>query len=51
MENSFSILERGTAIAYVSAEHAKTGETLAVKIRDKLVSGEIVRFLFYYPTK
>ena len=45
------ILECGIAMAYVSTEHAKTGETVAVKIRDRLVDGEIVRFPFYDPTK
>ncbi|MFQ6064407.1 MAG: glycine cleavage system aminomethyltransferase GcvT [Candidatus Bathyarchaeia archaeon] len=45
------ILECGIAMAYVSTEHAKTGENVAVKIRDKLVEGEIVGFPFYDPMK
>lgn len=45
------ILKCGIAIAYVSTEHAKTGETVAVKIRNRLVDGEIVRFPFYDPKK
>ncbi len=45
------ILECGIAMAYVSTEHATTGETVAVKIRGKLVNGEIVRFPFYDTTK
>jgi len=35
------ILKRGIAMAYVSTEHSKTGETVAVKIRDTFVDGEI----------
>ena len=45
------ILESGIAMAYVSTEHAKTGEKVAVKIRERLVDGEIVRFPFYNPEK
>ena len=45
------ILECGIAMAYVSTDHATTGETVTVKIRDKLVNGEIVGFPFYNPTK
>ena len=45
------ILKCGVAMAYVSTEYATTGETVAVKIRGKLVDGEIIRFPFYDPTK
>ena len=45
------LLKCGIAMAYVSTEYAKTGEMVAVKIRDKLVDGEIVRFPFYDSTK
>ena len=45
------ILKCGVALAYVSVEHAKTGETVAVKIRDKLMDGEIVKLPFYDPAK
>jgi aminomethyltransferase len=45
------ILKRGIAMAYVSTEHSKTGETVAVKIRDTSVDGTIVRFPFYDSTK
>lgn len=45
------ILKRGIAMAYVSTEHSKTGETVAVKIRDTFVDGEIIRFPFYDSTK
>ncbi|MDH5779845.1 MAG: glycine cleavage system aminomethyltransferase GcvT [Candidatus Bathyarchaeota archaeon] len=45
------ILKRGIAMAYVSTEHSKTGETVAVKIRDRFVDGEIIRFPFYDSTK
>ncbi|UCC33276.1 MAG: glycine cleavage system aminomethyltransferase GcvT [Candidatus Bathyarchaeota archaeon] len=45
------VLKCGIAMAYVSTEHVKTGETVAIKIRDKLVDGEIVKFPFYDPTE
>jgi len=45
------ILKCGIAMAYVSIEHMKTGETVAVKIRDRLIDGEIVNFPFYDPSK
>ena len=45
------ILKNGIAMAYISTKHTKTGETVAVKIRDTLVNGEIVRFPFYDSTK
>jgi len=41
------LLKLGIAMAYVSAEHATEGEVVEVKIRDKLVKGEIVRLPFY----
>jgi len=41
------LLKRGIAMAYVSAEHATEGEAVEVKIRDKLVKGEIVKLPFY----
>ncbi len=40
------LLKQGIAMAYVSAEHME-GEAIEVKIRDKLVKGEIVRLPFY----
>jgi len=41
------LLKRGIAMAYVSAEHTTEGEAVEVKIRDKLVKGEIVKLPFY----
>ena len=41
------LLKRGIAMAYVSTEHVKTGERVAVKIRDRLVDSEIFGFPFY----
>jgi aminomethyltransferase len=45
------ILERGIAMAYVPTEHAAENTTVMVKIRDKLVKAEVVKFPFYDPTK
>jgi aminomethyltransferase len=45
------LLECGIAMAYVSTEHAKTGGKMAIKIRERFVDGEIVRFPLYNPTK
>jgi len=45
------ILERGIAMAYVSAQHATEGNKVAVKVRDKLTEAQIVRFPFYDPAK
>jgi aminomethyltransferase len=45
------ILERGIAMAYLPVEHAVEGTTVTVKIRDKLVKAEVVKFPFYDPTK
>lgn len=45
------ILERGIAMAYVSAEHATEGNRVAVKIRDKLTEAQIVKFPFYDASK
>jgi aminomethyltransferase len=41
------LLKRGLAMAYVFKEYAIDGEVVMVKIRDKLVKAEIVRFPFY----
>jgi len=41
------VLKCGIAMAYVSTEHAVEGEIVKVKIRDKLIKGEIVKFPFY----
>ena len=41
------LLKLGIAMAYVSVEHAAEGEAVEVKIRDKLVKGEIVKLPFY----
>ena len=45
------LLECGIAMAYVSIEYAAEGETIAVKVRDKSLKAEIVKFPFYYPSK
>lgn len=45
------VLERGIAMAYVSVEQAIENNEVAVKIRDKLVKAQIVKFPFYDPTK
>jgi aminomethyltransferase len=45
------LLEYGIAIAYVASEHANTGDKVKVKIRGKMVDGEIVKFPFYDSTK
>jgi len=45
------ILECGIAMAYVSIEHATEGGTVMVKVRDKPLKAEIVKFPFYDPTK
>jgi aminomethyltransferase len=45
------ILKSGIAMAYVSIEHGKTGEAVAVKIRNQLLDGKIVRFPFYDPAE
>jgi len=45
------LLECGIAMAYIGIEHAVEGQTVMVKIRDKPLKAEIVRFPFYDPTK
>jgi aminomethyltransferase len=45
------LLEYGIAMAYVTSEHATAGERVEVKIRDKRVEGEIVKFPFYDSTR
>ncbi|MFQ6073757.1 MAG: aminomethyltransferase family protein, partial [Candidatus Bathyarchaeia archaeon] len=45
------VLQCGIAMAYVPSEHAVEASTVKVKIRDKLVKAEIVKFPFYNPTK
>jgi aminomethyltransferase len=45
------ILERGIAVAYVSAQHATEGNKVAVKVRDKLSEAQIVKFPFYDTAK
>jgi aminomethyltransferase len=45
------VLECGIAMAYVSTEHAVEGSTVMVKVRDKFVKAEVVKFPFYDPAK
>jgi aminomethyltransferase len=45
------LLECGIAMAYVSSEHATAGDRVKVKIRDRMVDGEIVKFPFYDSTR
>lgn len=45
------LLEYGIAVAYVTSEHADAGEKVKVKMRGRLVDGEIVKFPFYDSTK
>jgi len=45
------ILKCGISMAYVSTQHANEGEKVEVKIRDKLVEAEIVKFPFYDPAQ
>ena len=45
------LLEYGIAAAYVTGEHANAGERVKVKIRERMVEGEIVKFPFYDSTK
>ena len=44
------LLQYGIAMAYVASENATAGERVKVKIRDRLVEGEIVKFPFYDST-
>jgi aminomethyltransferase len=49
---SFSpVLQCGIAMAYLPKEHAVEDSTVMVKIREKLVKAEVVKFPFYDPTK
>jgi aminomethyltransferase len=41
------ILKSGIAMAYIPPENSGKGSKISVKIRDKLVNGEIVKFPFY----
>ncbi len=45
------ILKCGIAMAYLPIEHAAEGETVTVKVRDKSLKAEIVKFPFYPPAK
>ena len=45
------LLKRGIAMAYVMKEHAVDGESVMVKIRNKLAKAEVVRFPFYDTTQ
>ena len=45
------LLECGIAMAYVGIEHAVEGEAVTVKVRDKPLEAEIVKFPLYDPTK
>jgi len=45
------LLKCGIAMAYVLTEHAIEGEVVSVKIRDKFIDGEIVKFPFYDATQ
>ena len=45
------LLECGVAMAYVSTEHAIEGETISVKVRNRLQKAEIVKFPLYNPTR
>jgi len=44
------LLNRGIAMAYVTSESASAGQRVNVKIRERLVEGEIVKFPFYDST-
>jgi aminomethyltransferase len=45
------LLDRGIAMAYVTSESANAGQRVNVKIRERLVEGEIVKFPFYDSTR
>jgi aminomethyltransferase len=45
------LLDRGVAMAYVTSEDASVGQRVKVKIRGRLVEGEIVKFPFYDSTR
>lgn len=45
------VLKCGIAMAYVPPEHAIENSTVMIKIRDKLVKAEVVKFPFYDPAR
>lgn len=45
------LLKRGIAMAYISTEYVIEGATVEVKIRDKFIKGQIVKFPFYDVTQ
>lgn len=45
------LLKRGIAMAYLSTEYAMESTTVDVRIRNKFVKGEVVRFPFYDVTQ
>jgi len=45
------ILERGIAMAYIPIQQATESNKVAVKVRDKFVEAQVVRFPFYDPAK
>jgi len=45
------ILEYGIAIAYLSIENTTEGTKVLIKVRDKPLKAEVVKFPFYDPTK
>jgi aminomethyltransferase len=45
------LLEYGIAMAYVASENANAGNKVNVKIREKMVDGEMVKFPFYDSTR
>ena len=45
------LLEYGIAMAYIANEYANVGERVKIKIRQKMVEGEIVKFPFYDSTR
>jgi glycine cleavage system T protein len=45
------LLEYGIAMAHITSENANAGQHVKVKIRERMVEGEIVKFPFYDSTK
>ena len=45
------LLEYGIAMAYVASEYANVGDKVQVKIRERMVDGEMVKFPFYDSTR
>jgi len=45
------LLEYGIAMAYVASENANVGNNVKVKIREKIIDGEMVKFPFYDSTR